>query len=217
MGLGSTRLIELASVTERLVNFCVTVVGDLGLGGVFLLMAIGAACIPIPSEAVMLFAGFNVSNGHYSLFAAVTVGVLGVMVGSWVAYGLGYAGRVEWFEKHGRRVGVRTHHLQWADSWFQRHGDATVFWLRMVPLVRAFISLPAGIARMPFWRFTLLTVLGSIPFVFVLTFIGKQAGSDWEKWKNHLQVLDYLVVAVIVIGAVWLVVRSRRRRTAAPV
>src|SRR4051812_40094805 len=167
-------------------------------------MAIGAACIPIPSEAVMLFAGFNVDKGHYGLAAAVGIGVLGNLVGSWVAYGVGYAGRVEWFEKHGRRVGVRTHHLEAADRFFQRHGAATVFWLRMVPLLRAFVSLPAGIARMPLWRFTWLTALGSLPFIFVLAFIGDQAGSKWENWKNHLQVLDYAVVALIVIGVAWL-------------
>jgi len=208
-------LLEIASVTEHLVNWCTNVVGDLGLAGVFVLMLLGAACIPIPSEATMLFAGFNVDKGHYSLFAAVAVGVLGNLVGSWIAYAIGYFGRVEWFEKHGHRVLIQTHHLQAADRFFQRHGNAAVFWLRMVPLVRAFISLPAGIARMPLWRFTWLTVLGSIPFIFVLTFIGDQAGSNWEKWKNHLQVLDYAVVAIVVIGAVWLFVRARRRRATA--
>jgi membrane protein DedA with SNARE-associated domain len=210
-------LVEIASVTEHLVNWCVNVVGDLGLGGVVLLMALGAACIPIPSEAVMLFAGFNVHDGHYSLVVATAFGVLGNLVGSWVAYAVGYFGRVEWIEKHGRRIGVRTHHLEAADRFFQRHGSATVFWLRMVPLLRAFVSLPAGIARMPLWRFTWLTTLGSIPFVCVLALIGDQAGSKWENWKNHLQVLDYAVVALLVIGVAWLVVRARRRRTAAAV
>ncbi len=215
-GYALSALFELASVTERLVDFCVNVVGDLGLGGVLMLMAIGAACIPIPSEATLLFAGFNVHDGHYSLVVAVLFGVLGNLIGSWVAYGVGYAGRVEWFEKHGHRVFIQTHHLRWADDWFQRHGDATVFWMRMVPVLRAFISLPAGIARMPFWRFSWLTVLGSIPFVALFVFIGDQAGSKWEDWKRHLQVLDYVVLAAIVIGVVWLVVRSRRRRAAAP-
>jgi membrane protein DedA with SNARE-associated domain len=208
-------LVEFASVTEHLVNWCVNVVGDLGLGGVFVLMLVGAACIPIPSEAVMLFAGFNVSDGHYSLVLATAIGVLGVLVGSWIAYAVGYFGRVEWFEKHGHHVFIQTHHLQSADRFFQRYGNATVFWLRMVPLLRAFVSLPAGIARMPLWRFTWLTVLGSIPFVFALTFIGDQAGSKWEDWKNHLQVLDYAVVAIVVIGVAWLFVRGRRRRAAA--
>ena len=165
----------------------------------------------------MLFAGFNVSEGKYSLFAAVAVGSIANLIGSWIAYAIGYFGRVEWFERHGHHVFIRTHHLEAADRWFQRYGNAAVFWLRMVPLLRAFISLPAGLARMPLWRFTWLTTLGSIPFVFVLTFIGDRAGSKWENWKNHLQVLDYGVVALVVIGVAWLVVRARRRRAAAAV
>jgi membrane protein DedA with SNARE-associated domain len=210
-------LLEFASVSEHLVNWCVNVVGDLGLAGVFVLMAVGAACIPIPSEAVMLFAGFNAEKGHYSLALAVAVGVLGVLAGSWVAYAVGYFGRVDWFEKHGHHVLIQTHHLESADRFFQRYGNATVFWLRMVPLLRAFVSLPAGIARMPLWRFSWLTTLGSLPFIFVLALIGDQAGSKWENWKNHLQVLDYAVVALIVIGVAWLFVRARRRGAAAAV
>jgi membrane protein DedA with SNARE-associated domain len=208
-------LLEIAAITDRLVDFAVNVVGDLGLAGVFVLMLLESACIPIPSEATMLFAGFNVSDGHYSLIAAVTAGVLGNLVGSWIAYGVGYFGRVEWFEKHGHKIFIKPEHLVTADRWFQRHGEATVFFTRMLPIVRTFISLPAGVARMPFWRFTIFTLLGCIPWVFALTFIGKQAGDNWEKWKNNLHYLDYAVAAAIVLGIVWLYVRARRRRSAA--
>jgi membrane protein DedA with SNARE-associated domain len=208
-------IFQLAAVTDKLVDFAVNVVGDLGLAGVFVLMLLESACIPVPSEATMLFAGFNVHNGHYSLFEAVAFGVLGNLVGSWIAYGVGYYGRVEWLEKHGRKIHVKPEHLAWADNWFQRYGDATVFFTRMLPIIRTFISLPAGVARMPFWRFTMLTLLGCIPWVFALTFIGKQAGANWTSWKNSLHYVDYAVAALIVIGVAWLFVRARRRRAGA--
>src|SRR3954451_20835257 len=208
-------MMEIAAVTDRLVDFAVNVVGDLGLAGVFVLMVLESACIPIPSEATMLFAGFNVANGEYSLVAAVAAGVLGNLVGSWIAYGVGYWGRTDVLLKHGRKLHVKPEHVAWADKWFERYGEATVFFARMLPIIRTFISLPAGVARMPFWRFTIFTLLGCIPWVFMLTFIGKQAGDNWTDWKDKLHYVDYVVLALIVLGAIWLFVRARRRRAAA--
>jgi membrane protein DedA with SNARE-associated domain len=202
----------LASITDPIVEVAVDVVDAMGLPGVFVLMLLESACIPVPSEATMLFAGFNVSRGEYSLFAATAVGSLANLVGSWVAYGIGYVGRVDILEKHGRKLHIKKSYLDWADRWFERHGDATVFFTRMLPIIRTFISLPAGVARMPFWRFSLLSLLGCIPWVLMLTFIGKQAGDNWESWKNSLHYVDYAVAAAIVIGVIYLVVRARRRR-----
>jgi membrane protein DedA with SNARE-associated domain len=204
----------IASVTDPLVQFAVDVIDKLGLAGVFVLMVAESACLPIPSEATMLFAGFNVSEGEYSLALVTAVGVFANLVGSWIAYAIGYFGRVDLLEKHGRKVFIKPHHLRWADEWFERYGDATVFFSRMLPIIRTFISLPAGVARMPFWRFTLLTTLGCVPWVFMLAFIGKLAGDRWERWKDSLHYIDYAVLAAIVIGVVWLVVRYRRRRRA---
>jgi membrane protein DedA with SNARE-associated domain len=204
----------LASITDSLVEMAVDTVDAMGLAGVFVLMLAESACIPIPSEATMLFAGFNVSNGEYSLLAAVAVGSFANLIGSWLAYWLGYAGRVDVLEKHGRKLHIKKSHLEWADRWFERHGDATVFFARMVPIVRTFISLPAGVARMPFVRFSVLTLLGCVPWVLMLTLIGREAGDNWEKWKDNLHYVDYTVIALIVIGVVYLVVRARRRRKA---
>jgi membrane protein DedA with SNARE-associated domain len=201
----------IASLTDPIVQAAVDVVDAMGLAGVFILMLLESACIPVPSEATMLFAGFNVSNGEYSLFAATAAGVLGNLVGSWIAYWVGYVGRVDILEKHGRKLHIKRSHLEWADRWFELHGDATVFFTRMLPIIRTFISLPAGVARMPFWRFTVLTLLGCIPWVLLLTFIGREAGDNWESWKDSLHYVDYAVAAAIVIGVVWLVVRNRRR------
>jgi len=202
------------SITDPLVQFAVDVIDKLGLVGVFLLMVGESACLPIPSEGTMLFAGFNVANGEYSLLTVVTVGVVANLVGSWIAYAVGYFGRVDLLEKHGRKVFIKPHHLHKADDWFERYGDATVFFSRMLPIVRTFISLPAGIAKMPFIRFTVFTTLGCIPWVFMIAFIGKEAGDNWESWKEHLHYVDYAVIAAIGIGIVWLFVRYRRRRGA---
>jgi membrane protein DedA with SNARE-associated domain len=205
-----------ASITDPLVQFAVDVIDKMGLVGVFLLMVGESACLPIPSEGTMLFAGFNVAEGEYSLFVVTLVGVTANVVGSWIAYAVGYFGRVDLIEKHGRKVLIKPHHLKTADNWFERYGDATVFFSRMLPIIRTFISLPAGVARMPFWRFTILTTLGCIPWVFLLAFIGKQAGDNWEDWKENLHYIDYAVIAAVLIGVVWLFVRWRRRRGADP-
>ncbi len=204
----------LASITDPLVNAAVDVVDAMGLPGVFVLMLLESACIPVPSEATMLFAGFNVSEGEYSLLAATAVGSLANLVGSWIAYAVGYYGRIDILEKHGKKLHIKKSHLEWADRWFERHGDATVFFTRMLPIIRTFISLPAGVAKMPFWRFTVFTLAGCIPWVLMLTFIGKQAGDNWEDWKDNLHYVDYAVAAAIVIGAAYLFVRARRRKKA---
>jgi membrane protein DedA with SNARE-associated domain len=204
-------MLYIAAITDKLVEFATDVVGDLGLAGIALLMVPESACIPIPSEATMLFAGFNVSEGKYSLFAATAVGVAANVVGSWIAYAVGYFGRVELLEQHGRKLHVKKHDLERADRWFERWGSWAVFFSRMLPIVRTFISLPAGVARMPFWRFTLLTFAGCVPWVLMLAFIGKQAGDNWDNWKDNLHYLDYAVAALIVAGVAYWFIRRRRR------
>jgi membrane protein DedA with SNARE-associated domain len=203
-------LIIYGDITGPLVDFCVNVIEDTGLAGVFLLMAAGSACIPIPSEAVMLFAGFSVYNGDQTLIGITLAGLAGNMVGSWLTYAIGYYGRLDLLEKN-RLIHLSPSRLAWVDRWFKQHGDATVFFARLLPLVRAFISLPAGVAKMPFWRFTWLTALGSLPWVLGFGLLGWEVGSNWENWRHHLQVLDYLVVAAILGLIVYAVVRRRRR------
>lgn len=190
------------------------VVSDLGLVGIFLLMLAESACIPIPSEATMLFAGFGVSQGHYSLLAITVAGVLGNLIGSWLAYGVGYFGRMELVDRHARKFHIKSQHLEWADRWFARYGEATVFFTRMLPIIRTFISLPAGVARMPFWRFTVFTLLGCVPWVFMLGFIGDQVGHNWTQWKDNLRYVDYVVVLAVVGGIAYATLRWFRRRRA---
>jgi membrane protein DedA with SNARE-associated domain len=205
-------LLVLASITQPIVDVAVDVIDALGLPGIFFLMVLESACIPVPSEATFLFAGFNVYNGEYSLFSVVLVGTIANLVGSWIAYAIGYYGRTDLLEKHGAKLHIKPSHLQWADRWFEKYGAATVFFTRMLPIIRTFISLPAGVARMPFWKFSILTTLGCIPWIFMLTFIGKQAGAKWTDWQDSLHYIDYAVAVLIVLGAIYLLVRWRRNR-----
>ena len=198
-------------IVDPLVNFCTDVIGAIGYAGIFVLMLLESANVPIPSEATMLFAGFKVDDGTLTLFGIVAAGVLGNLVGSWIAYAIGYYGRLELVERH-RIFHTNRRYLDWADDWFQRHGDATVFFSRMLPVIRTFISLPAGVARMPFWRFSALTLLGCIPWVFALGFLGKLAGSKWDDWKDRLHYLDYAVLAAIVALIVFALWKRRRGR-----
>lgn len=205
-------MLLLASITDPIVNLAVDVVREVGLPGIFVMMVLESACIPIPSEATFLFAGFNVAEGSYSMVAVVAVGTFANVVGSWIAYAVGYFGRVDLLEKHGRKFHVKPSHLRQADDWFAKYGSATVFFTRMLPIIRTFISLPAGVARMPFWRFTILTTLGCIPWIWGLTAIGFYAGDRWEGWKDSLHYIDYVVAVGIVLGAIYLFVRWRRNR-----
>jgi membrane protein DedA with SNARE-associated domain len=206
-------MLILASVTDiildPIVNASTDFISSAGLPAVFVLMALESACIPVPSEAIMLFAGFSVSKGDLTLFGIVAAGVLGNIVGSWVAYAAGYYGRLELLEKN-RLIHISRKHLAWADRWFERYGDVTVFFSRMLPIIRTFISLPAGVARMPFWRFTALTAVGCIPWVLMLGVVGREVGDNWEQWRNNLHYLDYAVVAAILVGVAYLLIRRRR-------
>jgi membrane protein DedA with SNARE-associated domain len=206
-------LIHLASVTDffldPIVNWGTDFISATGLPAVFVLMTLESACLPVPSEAIMLFAGASVAAGDLTLFGVVAAGVLGNLVGSWIAYAVGYYGRIDLLEKN-RLIHLPPRYLRWADDWFERYGDATIFFSRMLPIIRTFISLPAGVAKVPFWRFTALTALGCIPWVLMLALIGRSVGDNWEEWRDHLHFLDYLVVLAVVVLGVYLLLRRMR-------
>jgi membrane protein DedA with SNARE-associated domain len=203
-----------ASLTGPLVDFATNVIGDLGTAGIFILMLLDSACIPTSSEAIMLFAGFKVADGRFTLLEIVIAGVAGNLVGSWVAYGIGYYGRIELLKHHGKWLHIGPKQIAWADRWFERYGSATVFFSRMLPVIRTFISLPAGVARMPFWRFTVLTTAGCIPWVLAWAIVGKQVGSDWENLQEKLHYVDYAIVAGIVVTIAYLILRRRGAKPA---
>jgi membrane protein DedA with SNARE-associated domain len=210
-------VLVLASISESVVNVAWHFVRDSGLPAIFVLMTAESACVPIPSEATMLFAGFAVADPgsstahhHLTLLGVVAAGVLGNLVGSWIAYGVGRGGRLELLERHGRWLHVKPSHLEWADRWFARYGAPAVFFSRMLPIVRTFISLPAGVAKMPFWRFTALTLAGCVPWVLGLTLAGEAVGSNWRHVRKGFEYVDYAVLALVVAGVAYLVIRRRR-------
>jgi membrane protein DedA with SNARE-associated domain len=212
-------MLVLASISESLVNIAWHFVRDAGLPAVFVLMVAESACVPIPSEATMLFAGFAVADPggssahhHLTLAGIVVAGVLGNLVGSWIAYGVGRAGRLELVERHGRWLHLKPAHLAWADRWFARYGAPAILFSRMLPIVRTFISLPAGVARMPFARFSLLTLAGCVPWVLGLALAGEAVGSKWTSVRKGFEYVDYTVVALVVIGIAYALVRRRRGR-----
>lgn len=211
----------LASITEPLVTLATDFIKSGGLPAIFVLMTLESACIPIPSEATMLFAGFAVADAaatgghHLTIIGIVAAGVLGNLVGSWIAYGVGWFGRLELLEKHGRALHIKPTQLRRADAWFERYGAASIFFSRMLPVIRTFISLPAGVARMPFWRFTVLTAAGCVPWVLALALIGQGVRGQWTDWKNNLAYVDYVVVAAVIGAVAYAVLQWRRRRIAA--
>ena len=201
-------------LTAPIVNFATEQVGAYGALAVFVLMILESACIPVPSEAIMLYGGFLVGRGEASMFWIVVAGVGGNVIGSWIAYWVGYAKGREWLLRW-RWLHVTPKHLDWADRWFDRYGDWAVLLSRCLPIIRTFISLPAGITRMPFWRFTILTLIGCIPWVVMLAFAGRAVGDNWESLQKQLHYVDYVLAAAIIGSIVYLVVRQRRRRRAA--
>jgi membrane protein DedA with SNARE-associated domain len=210
-------MLVLASISESLVTTAWHFVRDGGLPAIFLLMLAESACIPIPSEATMLFAGFAVAapgastaHHHLTLVGIVIAGVLGNLVGSWIAYGVGRGGRLELVERHGRWLHLKPSHIAWADRWFARYGAPAIFFSRMLPIIRTFISLPAGVAKMPFWRFTILTLAGIVPWVLGLALAGEAVGGEWTSVRKGFDYVDYAVVALVVIGIAYAVVRRRR-------
>ncbi len=194
----------LEAILQPLIDWVTATIGDYGLFAVFGLMLLESTGILIPSEAISPFAGYLVSQQEMSMFGAVAAGVLGNLAGSWIAYFIGLFGGRELWLRYGRYVGVRAHHLALAEKWFDRYGELTVFVSRCLPVVRTFISFPAGTARMNLARFTFYTLLGCVPWVFALTYFGYLLGENWEKVGSFLHYLDYVVVLALVMGGIYL-------------
>jgi membrane protein DedA with SNARE-associated domain len=187
-----------------------------GYLAVFLLMLAESACIPIPSEVIMLFGGAlaagAVPGAHPSLLGIIVAGVLGNLAGSYIAWAVGkYAGQAA-VHRWGRRVGIREHDIDRATAWFERHGASAVLFGRVVPVVRTFISLPAGFAGMPAIRFGLFTTLGCIPWTAALAIAGYALGANWQSVANGFHGPTYAIAGIIVVAAAAAIVLHLRRR-----
>jgi membrane protein DedA with SNARE-associated domain len=195
-------------VISVLVTWIVAVVSAAGYFGVLILMAIESACIPLPSEVIMPFAGYLVSIGQFSLIGAATAGALGCNAGSTVAYYVAAKGGRAAFERWGAYVLVGPAELDRADHFFGRYGSITVFIGRLLPVVRTFIAFPAGLARMPMLKFQVYTFLGSWPWCFALAYIGFVLGQRWNSdptFRELFHRFDAVVVLLVLAGFAWFV------------
>jgi len=192
-------------VISLLASWIVAVISAGGYLGIVALMAIESACIPLPSEIIMPFAGYLVSLGRLSLIGAATAGAIGCNLGSLVAYEIGCYGGRPLVERYGRWILLSRRELDWADRFFLRWGYLAVVIARMLPVVRTFIALPAGIARMPRARFHIYTFLGSWPWCLALAYFGMKMGEHWRELGKYLHKFDVVIVAVLGIGFIWFV------------
>ena len=197
------------TMTEKILGalfiFIKTLIAATGYGGIVILMAIESACIPLPSELIMPFAGYLVFSGTMKLLWVATAGAIGCNLGSLVAYEIGAYGGRRLVERYGRWVLMGKRELDWADRFFARWGYLAVFVARMLPVVRTFIALPAGIARMPRVRFHIYTFLGSWPWCFFLAWFGMKMGENWRGIGQYLHKFDVVIVVAIAAGLIWFV------------
>ncbi|HRY82641.1 MAG TPA: DedA family protein [Candidatus Moranbacteria bacterium] len=196
-----------AKIIEILASFIIWGISLLGYSGVALMMAIESACIPLPSEIIMPFSGYLVFKGQFSLLGVSLAGAIGCVIGSILAYWIGYIGGRPLAEKYGRYVLVTKHDLDIADNFFKKYGNTAVFISRLLPVVRTFISLPAGIARMNFWQFITYTFLGSFPFCFLLAYIGEKLGENWNTLGVYFHKFDLIIGIIILVGVIWFIKR----------
>ncbi len=203
-------------------HIIVTEISKHGYLAIFLLMTLESACIPIPSEAVMGFGG-ALTTGlaiaglsiHLNFWAIVLLGTLGNLLGSLIAYAVGRTGGRALVERYGKYILIRHHDLDRAEAFFAKHGDPAVFISRMLPVVRTFISFPAGIAEMPVGKFSLFTVLGSLPWTLALAYAGRSLATNWQtvsKAATPISVVFGLVIAVVVVR--WYLMRRQQVESA---
>lgn len=202
----------LAGIIEWAVNAILNAISYLGYPGIFFLMALESACVPIPSEVVMPFSGYLAYSGTFSLLWVTLAGSLGCLAGSLFAYYVGYHFGRPFILKYGRYFLLNKGHVSKAEWFFAKYGDATVFISRLLPIIRTFISLPAGIGKMNVWKFSLYTFIGSVPWCFALAYIGYFLGPHWETILEFSRKLDILVIVCIVVIFIWYVWRLKRKK-----
>ncbi len=206
---GAINLESINVVLEFLAHQVTTFIASLGYWGIALGMAIESANVPLPSEVILPFGGYLVSTGRLDFFWAAMAGTLGGLGGSIVSYYIGYRGGRPFLLKYGPYIGFSQKHFNQAEGWFLRYGEATVFFTRLMPVVRTFISLPAGISGMNFFKFVFYSFIGSLPWCFFLTYLGVKMGENWMALKPWFHRFDFLIVAVIIGGLLWWLVRRR--------
>ena len=194
-------------ILTLLATFVIQTIESMGYGGIMLLMALESANVPIPSEVIIPFSGYLVSTGVFNLYWAVFWGAVGNLAGSIIGYYIGYIGGRPFLEKYGKFFLITKHDLNLADKWFAKYGNAIAFVSRLLPIVRTFISVPAGIARMNIWKFSLYTFAGSLLWSFALAYIGVKMGENWDSLREYFHTFDWAIAGLIIAGGVWWVWR----------
>ena len=202
-------------IVKSLAAFVIIGISRIGYAGIALMMAIESACIPLPSEIIMPFSGYLVYAGHFRLFYVALAGAVGCVIGSVLAYWAGVYGGRPFLLKYGKYVLITPRELDSADRWFARFGEGAIFISRLLPVVRTFISLPAGIARMNFPKFVIYTFLGSFPWCLGLAWIGEKMGENWDKLGKYFHRMDAAIGILIVAGIVWFAWRHWPRKVKA--
>lgn len=197
----------LESALAGITSFIISTISAFGYAGVGLMMAIESACIPLPSEIIMPFAGFLAAQGKFSLLGVSLAGAVGCVAGSAAAYAVGILGGRAFIEKYGKYILISHHDLAIADNFFNKYGSSAIFFSRLMPVVRTFISLPAGIARMNFTKFAVYSFFGSLPWCYGLAYLGKILGDRWDTLGNYFHKFDAVIAVMIISGAVWYIRR----------
>ena len=193
----------IAQLIEILASFIIYIISSSGYLGIILLMGIESACIPLPSEIIMPFSGYLVFRGDFGLWEVGLAGAFGCLVGSVPAYYLGLYGGRPLIERYGKYVLISQRDLDLADRWFTRYGDLAIFFSRLLPVVRTFISFPAGVARMNFTRFVIYTFIGSFPWCLGLAYIGMKLGQNWNTLGVYFHRFDIVIGGLIALGVIY--------------
>lgn len=193
------------SILKPIAEWIISQISALGYAGVILLMAIESACIPLPSEIIMPFAGYLVFAGKFNIHLASLSGAFGCAVGSAVAYYAGMRGGRPCMERYGRYLLIRKGDIDRADYWFDKYGEKIVFISRLLPVIRTFISFPAGVSKMHFGRFMVYSFIGSVPWCYFLAYIGKALGENWNSIRGYFHGADAVIgIALLAAFGVWL-------------
>ncbi len=202
----------ITGLIEKLSVFIIAAISSLGYWGIICMMAIESACIPLPSEVIMPFSGYLVFVGRFNFWWVGLAGAFGCNLGSAIAYAVGSRGGRPLIERYGKYVLLSHRDLEWADRWFNRYGEATVFFSRLLPVIRTFIAFPAGVVRMNLWKFHLYTFAGSLPWCLVLAYAGMKLGARWDSLKIYFHRMDVVFIALILIGLLIFIRRHWGRR-----
>lgn len=193
----------ITEILSLLASLVTNIISDTGYLGVFLFMVLESACLPVPSEIIMPFSGYLVFLNRFSFWSVVLIGALGNLTGSWIAYFLGRLELRHIFEKYGKYILISKKDLDRADRWFAKHGSEAAFFSRLLPVVRTFISLPAGIVKTDIKKFSFYTFAGSFIWSALLTFIGMKLGENWQAIEVYFRKFQIAIIALIIVLVVW--------------